>query len=195
MANSRKKIFVLIGHPDPDSFTAALAQSYIEGALSKGHEVRVQSLGDMNFDPILHKGYKVIQELEQDLLDSQANIRWSDHWVIIHPLWWGAAPALLKGYFDRILLPGFGFKYEAGKMSPKKLLKNRSARVVLVSDTPTWWLYLAYGAGWLKIMKRQVLAFCGFHSIKFHNLAVIRESTEAYRAKLQRKAYELGLGE
>lgn len=195
MAKSTKKIFVLVGHPDPNSFTAKLASACAKGAQSRGHDVRLQSLGDMNFDPILHKGYNQVQELEQDLVDSQENIRWSDRWVIVHPLWWGSAPAILKGFFDRILLPGFGFKYEAGKMSPNRLLTNRSARVIFVSDTPTWWLKLVYGAGWIKVMKRQILSFCGFNSIKFNNLSVIRESTASYRDKLIEKSYNLGLAE
>lgn len=195
MANTLKRIFVLIGHPDPNSFTASLAKAYVKGATSKGHDVRVQSLGEMHFDPILHNGYNRKQELEEDLSRSQENILWCNHWVIVHPLWWGSAPALLKGYFDRILLPGFGFKYEKGKALPKRLLSNRSARVMLASDTPTWWLKLVYGGGWLKIMKRQILKFCGFNSVKFNNFSIIKGSSETYREKLLKDSYKVGKNE
>lgn len=61
------KIYVLLGHPDPESFNGQIAEAYKAAALAKGHEVRLQKLGEMRFDPILWKGYKVVQELEPDL--------------------------------------------------------------------------------------------------------------------------------
>jgi putative NADPH-quinone reductase len=49
---------------------------------------------------------------------------------------------------------------------PKALLKGRKARIVLTSDTPVWVLKLFYGNGWIKVLKRQILAFCGYGDLK-----------------------------
>jgi len=81
------KIFVLLGHPDAGSFNGRIADRYVEAAVKAGHEVRVQKLGELRFDPILHQGYKTIQPLEPDLLISQQHLLWCDKWVIIYPLW------------------------------------------------------------------------------------------------------------
>jgi len=105
------KVYILLAHPDSHSFNGALADEYQKACLQKGYEVRRQNLGDMKFDPILWKGYEAIQALEPDLLEAQSNIRWCDKWVIFYPVWWGAVPALLKGFMDRALHPGFAFKY------------------------------------------------------------------------------------
>ena len=192
--NERKKIYLLVGHPDPNSFSAAMAEAYERGATAAGFDIRVQSLGMMNFDPVLHKGYNEIQPLEADLVQSQENIEWCDHWVIVHPLWWGSAPAILKGYFDRLLLPGFGFKYQDDKAFPEKLLKGRTARILLMSDTPGFWLRWVYGAGWIKTLKNQILEFCGISPVKINHFNVLRSSTEERRQRWLSDAEKLGLG-
>lgn len=97
------KIYLLLAHPDKNSFNGALTDAYETAALAKGHTVRCQNLGDMNFDPILWKGYHTVQELEPDLKEAQNNILWCEHWVIIYPIWWGSLPALFKGFIDRTL--------------------------------------------------------------------------------------------
>lgn len=66
--HSKKKITILVGHPDNGTtMTSEFALLYETAAQKAGHEVRKIHLGDMRFDPILHKGYKTIQELEPDV--------------------------------------------------------------------------------------------------------------------------------
>lgn len=131
-----KKILVLLGHPDKETFNGSLADAYEGSAKLAGHEVRRKNVGDLQFDPLLHKGYKVIQELEPDLKELQEDFRWAEHIVIIYPLWWSSMPALFKGLFDRMWLPAFAFRFikaPDGKstMGWNRLLKGRTARVVV----------------------------------------------------------------
>ena len=104
-----QRILVILGHPSESSLCAGLAQSYIEGARAAGAEVRLLALGALTFDPLLHAGYRGEQALEPDLQAAQAQITWAEHLVWVYPTWWGAMPALLKGFIDRVFLPGFAF--------------------------------------------------------------------------------------
>ena len=139
-----KKVLVLVGHPDSNSFNTTLADAYAEGAREAGNEVKRVNLGDLNFDPILHKGYKEIQELEPDLKQIQEDIKWCQHFVIIYPSWWSTMPAILKGFFDRIWLPGFAFQFNEKGTFWKGLMKGKTARVFVTSDAHPFFTRLIF---------------------------------------------------
>ena len=188
---SPKKIFVLLGHPDTDSFNCTLADEYQRGALDAGHEVRRMNLGEMKFDPILHQGYRVIQELESDLKDFQENMRWADHFVVFYPSWWSTMPALLKGLFDRAWIPGFAFKF-TGEFSWQRLLKGRSATMVVTSDTFPLAQRIIFGDT-TNELKNGILWFAGFAPIRVKKIGYLKHfSSTGRRERIKRNVYNLG---
>ena len=125
-----KRILVLLGHPDKKSFCNALADAYILGAKESGAEVVRINISDLAFDINLRMGYKIDQKLELDLIKAQTQIKWADHIVWFFPIWWGIYPAIMKGFIDRVFIPGFAFKF-TGKFLWDRLLKGRSSRFVV----------------------------------------------------------------
>lgn len=145
-----KKIFLLLGHPDKSGISGAFADAYEAGARKAGHEIVRMNIGEMQFDPILHKGYRAMQELEPDLKRFQELVKTSDHFVIIHPVWWVGMPAILKGLFDRAWLPGSAFRYmkmQNGTRTPfwHRLYRGKTARIILSSGTQPWMVRLLPG--------------------------------------------------
>ena len=106
----RDRILIIEGHPSAQSFVSALREAYKRGALASGAEVKEVIIRDLAFTPNLQHGYQKRTELEPDLLAAQEALRWAEHIVVVHPVWWGSYPAIMKGFFDRVLLPGFFFK-------------------------------------------------------------------------------------
>ncbi len=187
----QKKIFILIGHPDREpTLTSACAAAYERGALAYGHEVRVQHLAHLTFDPVLHRGYKVIQPLEPDLKTFQDNVRWADHLVILYPNWWGTMPALLKGLVDRAWLPGFAFRFRKNGMGWQGLLKGKTARLVILANTHPYLAGLLFG-DFTNELRRATLGFSGIRATAMV-LAPSEKASEKLRARWLKKIEGLG---
>jgi len=161
-----KKIFVFIGNPDKESFSTALGNAYVSGAREAGYEVRMTHIADMRFDPILHHGYRVIQELEPDLVKFQEDVKWCEHFVTVCPIWWSSIPALMKGLIDRAWMPDFAFKFRKGRIPGwHRLLCGRSARVIITSNESPLILWMLFG-GTINHFTRAVLRFSGFKPLR-----------------------------
>lgn len=188
-----QRILIILGHPASDSFCATLSQHYADAAREAGHDVRLLNLGDLTFDPILRQGYRQEQPLEPDLLDAQQQITWAQRLVLVYPVWWGGVPALLKGFLDRILLPGFAFRYKSGSPFPEKLLAGRTAHLLVTLDTPPWYFRWIYGAPALHQMRRTTLAFCGIRPEKTLTFGPVLHSTPRRRQSWLQQARALAL--
>ena len=176
-----KRILVILGHPANESFCGALVDSYVEGAKAAGNEVQRISLGLLSFDPVLHNGYAKIQELEPDLVTAQDAITWAQHLVFVYPIWWGAMPALLKGFIDRIFLPGFAFNYREGSQFWDRLLSGRSAHLLVTMDTPPWYFRWVYRMPGHNQMKRTILEFSGIKPVTVSSFGPIKGSSQQKR--------------
>jgi putative NADPH-quinone reductase len=187
-----KKILILNGHPDERSFCNSLAQSYKIGAESAGAHCRLVNLFDLNFNPILNHGYRLVSELEPDLLKIQQEIRNADHMVMVYPNWWRTYPALLKGFIDRVFLPGFAFKYRKNSPFWDKLLKDKSARLIVTMDTPAWYYFLVNRSPGHNSMKKGILEFSGIKPVKISSFSPVRSSDEKKRTMWLAEVEKLG---
>lgn len=176
-----------------DSLTSHLADAYELGALEAGHQVRRQNLGEMQFDPILHKGYKVIQELEPDLCTFRENVTWAEHFVILYPNWWATMPALLKGLIDRAWLPGFAFRFHKKDIWWDGLLKGRSARIVVLSNTHPLVTWLFFGE-FTNELARATLAFSGIRPVRVHVLSPSEKASPEKRDSWVSLMHRMGAG-
>lgn len=191
----QKKILIIQGHPDSQSYNHALHAAYKKGALSTGADVKEIFVGDLPFNPNLKFGYRKRTELEPCLIDAQEKIKWCDHLVLIYPIWWGSMPAILKGFFDRAFLPGFAFKKREGSVWWDKFLTGKTGRVISTMDQPNWFYWLVNGAPSDKAIKRLTFRFCGIGPTRITNIGPIRLSTDKYRASWLQKIEKLGVAQ
>ena len=176
-----RKIIVLNGHPGATSLSKSLCQAYIGAAKAQGHVVRYHDLSEMSFDQDYgQSGYQNSKPLEPVLDAFLSDLEWAEHVVLATPLWWGAIPAKLKGLFDRALLPGRAFDTRKVNFMglPDPMLKGKTARVLLTSDTPSIFLRLFYGNAVKKFISRQIMGFVGIKPTKFTTFAPATDAVE-----------------
>ena len=158
--------FLLIdGHPDEGRLVSGLLGHYA-ASLPAGDAVESIALRDLAFDPNLRHGYNAEQPWEPDLRRLAAAVDACDHLVFAFPLWWGGEPMVLKGLLDRLLVPGFAYRYRKNSAFWDRLLVGRSADVIVTMDTPPWYLRLVYGDPVARRWRRQVLGFCGIAPVR-----------------------------
>lgn len=187
-----KKIVIINGHPDEESFNAALAKAYTSGAQHSQAEVREITIRELNFDPNLRYGYRQRTELEPDLLEAQETLKWADHLVFVYPVWWGSVPAILKGFLDRVLLPGFAFKKRENSLLWDKCFKGKSARIICTMDQPAWYYRWVYKSPSHFAMRKVTLNFIGVKKVRITAIGPIRLSKDAFREKWIEKVRKLG---
>lgn len=173
-------ILVINGHPDKESFNERIAQQYIKTALATGASVRYMPLRDLDFNPNLQFGYRKRMELEPDLLEALESIRWSHHITWIHPLWWYSYPALMKGFIDRLFLPGVAFSTETDG-TYGKLFAGRSGRIITTGDISPDDYKTHFKSTALVQLKTGTLEFTGIAPVFSDYISPVYESTEAQK--------------
>lgn len=184
-------IALVLGHPSPHSFNAALADAYTDAARAAGATVDRIDLHALDFDPVLRAGYGGDQPLEPDLRAAQRTIERADHLVVLFPVWWGGMPALMKGFVDRVFLPGWAFRNNGGAL-PDKLLAGRSARLVATMDSPAWWYSTVQGRTVHRSAISVWLKYVGFSPVRQSMVYALRELDAAGRAAALQRLRDAG---
>lgn len=162
-----RNIVLLLGHPDtsPARLGHALAEAYAEGARDAGHSLRRVEIGKLDFPLLRSKEEWTSGELPESLKPAQEAIEWAHHIVLFFPLWLGTMPALVKGFLEQVLRPGFAMQTSDLGLW-QRALRGRSAHVVVTMGMPApmyRWYFFAHG---VRALERNVLAACGLQPVR-----------------------------
>jgi len=191
-----KNILIIIGHTRSTSLSHAIAEKYAKGARESGNHVKMLNLSKMNFDPVLHDDLTKNNILEPDLKKAQKEIMLADHLVFVYPTWWGTMPSLLKGFIDRVFIPGFAYEYEKTSRKfnpfPERLLKGKSARIITTTGgSRLIYMLLTNPGTWG--MRHFVLYFSGVRPVRTTIFSKVHPGMDAKRVKkILEKAEKLG---
>ena len=154
------KLLLVFCHPDPDSFGAAIRRTAAEALRAAGHDLREIDLYAEGFDPVFSAAEK-----QTYLSDTQRNIdgvaahvealRWAEGWVAVYPTWYYGLPAMLKGWLDRVWLPGVTFRIATAK---ERTIRGELSNIrlfvgITTSGSPLWWLKVIGDPGRSLLMK------------------------------------------
>ncbi|WP_426102574.1 NAD(P)H-dependent oxidoreductase [Massilia sp. TSP1-1-2] len=162
-----KNILLIQGHPDAaqDHLCHTLADAYASGAADGGHTVRYSTVAQLDFPLLRNQREWDEGETPASLRQTQDDIRWAQHLVLVYPLWLGDMPALLKGFLEQVARPGFAFARDRLTPLAKKPLAGRSARVIVTMGMPALMYRLYFRAHSVKSLKRNILRFVGISPV------------------------------
>ncbi len=173
----RRTFLVVFSHPLANSLSASLNQAVIDGLETAGHNVDVIDLYADNFDPRLSSAERAAYMLPDytpppDAAAYRDRLKAADGIVFVFPQWWFGMPAILKGFVDRVFVPGVAFNPDpkGGRLIP--LLENiRTFDVVTTTGSP-WWITELYMRNPVRRqLAKGVAAFCG-RNVRFRMLSM-----------------------
>ena len=170
------KTLIITAHPSPKGFTHKIAEAYKSGAESVGVDVEII---DLYKEPVRqpYLTFENIKDLKADQLRDhyQNKIKEANDIVFVHPLWWGAPPAILKNFIDCNFSSQFAFKYVNGR--PVGLLNGRTAGVYITCDG-SMWIYRLLALPFKIVWGLIVLRTCGLKVRKISVLDKKNKKTE-----------------
>lgn len=178
-------ISIILAHPDPGSFNHAIAKTAVEALKANGHKVIFHDLYQEKFDPLLHAA-EIAEDaqLPANIKEHCEEIAEADGIVIVHPNWWGQPPAILKGWVDRVILPGIAYEFQEGDSGegvPKGLLKAKAALVYNTSNTQSEREKNVFGDPLETIWKNCIFGLCGVNNFHRRMFNVIVTSSDTQR--------------
>jgi putative NADPH-quinone reductase len=158
-----KQILIIQGHPDGarQHLCHALAEAYADGARGAGHGVETVEPARLDFPLLSDAAQWQDGAVPASLRPAQEAIARAGHIVLVYPLWLGDMPALLKGFLEQVLRPGFALAPAPANPLKAGLLGGRSARVIVTMGMPSLLYRSFYRAHSLRSLRRNILHFVG----------------------------------
>jgi NAD(P)H dehydrogenase (quinone) len=173
-------------HPDPESFTAAVRDRAIEALRERGNEVRLTDLYAAGFDPVLSKREQA-RHLEPgpdpSVADHAADLQWCQQLVLVYPTWWSGQPAMLKGWFDRVLVKDVAFELPPDSNRIHAKLRNVKRIVAITTHGSSKLVNALEGEVGKRMVTRTLRAVCHpFARTRWIALYGIDTATDAKKA-------------
>jgi NAD(P)H dehydrogenase (quinone) len=183
---------IIYAHPNSDSLNYAILENVMRGLKDANRNFELLDSYKEKFDPVLiidqqNKRRNLINDPYTEKY--RKKIEQAEKLIFIYPIWWYGVPAILKGFFDRVFVSGFAFKYD-GKL-PKGLLQNKEAWVIYTIDSPSFFIrWFRKNAEWI-VVRDAILKFCGIKHIKRTRFTSAKYSTSEKRKHWLQKIYEI----
>ncbi|WP_461535683.1 NAD(P)H-dependent oxidoreductase [Spongorhabdus nitratireducens] len=182
------KVLVIYAHPNPESFNASLHREVCDGLEKAGHELRDLDLYSENFEPRLSRGEREAY-MDGGKLDGVEQhieaLQWAEALIFIYPTWWMGPPAILKGWLERVWLPGVVADFGAEGVKPK--LTNIRKAMVITTQGSSWWRMTLIGNPPRKMFKLSLRACTRCRDIQWHALYSMDKIGNAERKRFLKR--------
>lgn len=182
------RALVVFCHPKRDSFSGAVLGAVTDRLEAGGAEYRVRDLYRSNFSPVLSaQELDVYEDEEANVLPVAQHVddlRWCDALIFVYPTWWYGLPAMLKGWLDRVLVPGVAFIMPKDGEDIRPGLTHITRIAVFTTCGASWWLTRLIGAPGRRTLLRGVRVVCARRCRTYYAAYHLMDSsTDASRAR------------
>ena len=152
------RVVLVVAHPDPDSFSHAIAAAALAALSRAGHEVTVLDLYEEEFRAAMSLDERLAYHGDRPILDPtverHARIVDDTHaLVFVYPTWWSTMPAILKGWLERVLVPGVGFVFDEHHRVRPGLGHVRRIVGISTYGAPRWYVHAMHDNGRRTLMR------------------------------------------
>ncbi|HII16462.1 TPA: NAD(P)H-dependent oxidoreductase [Candidatus Woesearchaeota archaeon] len=164
------KPLIIYAHPDVAGHCSLIRDEVLSQLGEKKIAYDFVDLYKEQFDPVLHENELYTagnRDVSPQAKRYQELIAGTDKIIFIYPVWWNSTPAILKGFFDKVLTSGFAFKFRKSGI-PVAFLTGKKAALFVTSGSPTLFYKLFLGDRGVKVVARDTLGFCGIKAREFH---------------------------
>ena len=185
-------LLIIYTHPNHNSLCHAMLEQVQRGVTTHGDavETRMIDLYADGFNPaLLFNEHKRRRDMHSDPeLDRYRElVRWADQLVFIYPIWWGRPPAMLLGFFDRMMASGFAYQYRRkNDLFPEGLLKGKSVVCISTMKGPTGYLQFWFGNVHRILLRRVLFNYVGIRKVKFWEFGNMETTKGTQEGKLDR---------
>lgn len=187
------KVLLVLAHPCSDSYTHACADAAQAGLVRGGHEVDRIDLYAEGFRTAMSREERLAYETDDPILDPQvadyaARLKRADALLVVYPTWWSGLPAILKGWFERVMVPGVGFSLDPATNKVKPGLRHlRRIMGISVYGSPRLHAYFVNDNG-RRIVTRALRMSCGWRTRpKWMAMYAMDTATDAERQRFLAK--------
>ena len=190
-------VLVIYGHPNKRGHNGLILKNVLKKLRERHIKHEVLDLYHIKFNPVLDETelYTQGKKPSKEVLKYQKMLKNADEVIIIYPVWWNGMPGIVKGFFDRVLTPGFAYYFKPLAFSqgyPVGLLKKMTATIIMTTASHRWLYRIFTGARAHKQVRKDLLGMTGMKIKIYHldNCVKVNKKTESRVKKIVRKAFK-----
>ncbi len=192
-------VYILFAHPSRESFNRAVLDSFTDGLRDAGHSFEIGDLYRMGFEPNMdlvqyerEVGLDPTVPVPEDVRAEQEKINRADALAFIYPVWWSDCPAILKGWFDKVLTYGYAYFYDDNEERKTEIDLQKAIVICPAGHTVEHLEEIGIAESMERIMLQDRLLGVGVREARMEILGGMMPGDDTHRAENLAKAYDLG---
>jgi NAD(P)H dehydrogenase (quinone) len=152
------QVALVVAHPDPESFSHAIAATAVAGLKRAGHDVTVLDLYEEEFAAAMTRDERLAYHGDRPILDPMVErhagiVKDAEVLIFVYPTWWSTMPAILKGWLERVMVPGVGFVFDEKQRVRPGLTNIRRLVGISTYGAPRWYVAALHDNGRRTLMR------------------------------------------